>query len=167
MRRHQEPRPSLCLSILLLGALATAGCGAEEQAFARTVESGMQQATLGYGGHQRSYMLYVPAVLAEEPAVVLVLHGSGGTAERIRMFTDRRFERLADRDGNPSTGIERRVWAGRESEVVLITVPGGGHTIPQTEPSEARFPAFAGPQSREIDAVLEAWSFFQRHRDGF
>jgi polyhydroxybutyrate depolymerase len=332
MTRHRQRPPSPYLSILLLGALATAGCRAEEPVFAHSIATGLHRATLVHEGHERSYLLYVPERLAQKPAVVLVLHGSGGTAERIRGFTDRRFERLADRhgflviypqgfegnwngcrrrapssanrleiddpgfvrallrrleethgagrvgggvlafgfsggghlafrlaletpelvdavvavgaglpdpsdsdckpsgqpvavslidgtddpinpfdggevvlpeslggallgrvlsaeasaaifattaghperpavtrdpdrDGDPSTGIERRVWNESSPEVALITVRGGGHTIPQTGPSRARFPAFAGSQSHEIDAVLEAWSFFERRRN--
>lgn len=332
MFQHPERRLLILLSILLLGA--SVGYRAEASAVAHPVEPGLHRAVMWHGGHMRSYTLYIPGVFAEKPAVVLVLHGSGGTAERIRMFTDRRFERLADqhgflvaypegfegnwngcrkrapfsanrldiddpgflralhrdletaygagrrgeggmlvfgfsggghmalrlaletpdlvdavvaigaalpdpsesdcspsgepvavalingtadpinpygggdvvlpeplggsllgrvlsteasaahfarlaghrgaptssrdpdRDGDPSTGIERRVWAGRGREVALFSVRGGGHTIPQTGSSSARFPPFAGPRSQEIDAALEAWSFFHRNRVG-
>lgn len=70
-----------------------------------------------------------------------------------------------DRDGDPSTAVERRVWSAGDGrpEVVLLTVRGGGHTIPQPPPTRAPFPAFAGPMSTEIDAVHEAWELF-RHR---
>lgn len=59
-------------------------------------EPGRRTLTLD-DGRQRSYLVYSPEPGNREPDdVVLVLHGSGGTAARIRALTARRFETLAD-----------------------------------------------------------------------
>jgi polyhydroxybutyrate depolymerase len=50
-------------------------------------------------GLRRAVRLYRPERLAEPPALVLALHGSGGNGERLRRLTGRAFERLADEEG--------------------------------------------------------------------
>lgn len=50
-------------------------------------------------GLRRSVRFYRPARLAARPALVLALHGGGGSGERFRHLTDRAFERAADRHG--------------------------------------------------------------------
>lgn len=50
-------------------------------------------------GLRRAVRLYMPERLADRPALVLVLHGSGGDGERFRRFTATAFERLADTHG--------------------------------------------------------------------
>lgn len=55
--------------------------------------------TLVHDGLERRYAVYRPSGVAESGDVMLVLHGSGGDADRIRAFTGRRFEELADRHG--------------------------------------------------------------------
>ncbi len=50
-------------------------------------------------GLHRTVRLYRPEPLGAEPALVIVLHGSGGTGERFRRLTDAAFERLADHHG--------------------------------------------------------------------
>lgn len=52
--------------------------------------------TLVVGGIERSFSLYVPDALADEPALVLAFHGSGGDATQPRIFG---FERIADSEG--------------------------------------------------------------------
>ena len=63
-------------------------------------------------------------------------------------------------DGNPATAITWARWrAANMPEVALVTVIGGGHTIPQ--PGTA-YPVLLGPHSADIDAPREAWAFVQR-----
>lgn len=51
------------------------------------------------GGVTRRFRLAMPDAMAEAPALVVLLHGGGGSGERFRRFTDRRFERLAGQRG--------------------------------------------------------------------
>lgn len=55
--------------------------------------------TLDMGGVKRSYRLYVPKDLPKGAPLVLVLHGSGESPQRLRMGTGYGFERLADEQG--------------------------------------------------------------------
>ena len=47
----------------------------------------------------RRYLAYVPARIAEHPALVLAFHGSKGDGQTMRVFTGFGFERLAERHG--------------------------------------------------------------------
>jgi len=47
-------------------------------------------------------------------------------------------------------------------EISLITVHGGGHTIPHPD---QQFPRFLGPVNRDFSVVDEIWRFFQREVD--
>ena len=52
------------------------------------------------------------------------------------------------------------VWSDQlRPEIGLITVHGGGHTIPHPT---AEFPRFLGPVNRDFNAIDEIWQFFQR-----
>jgi polyhydroxybutyrate depolymerase len=58
---------------------------------------------------------------------------------------------------------DRAVWSeDGYPEVSLITVYGGGHTIPHPD---HRMPRIFGPTNRDFSAVDEIWRFFQR-QDG-
>jgi polyhydroxybutyrate depolymerase len=50
-------------------------------------------------GRKRSYLIYVPANLPPQAALVIVLHGSGMDGARMRLCTGYEFDRLADRHG--------------------------------------------------------------------
>ena len=57
----------------------------------------------------------------------------------------------------------RMVWADSGlREISLITVHGGGHTIPHPK---QQFPRFLGPVNRDFSAADEIWRFFQRELD--
>ena len=58
-----------------------------------------QAGALEYDGQRRSWLAYVPASKSARPALVLVLHGSMGTGEDMRMMTRYGFDVLAERDG--------------------------------------------------------------------
>jgi polyhydroxybutyrate depolymerase len=55
--------------------------------------------TMTLDGLQRTYVRYVPRQLPKDAPLLLVLHGSGEDAQRIRIGTGYGFERLADQYG--------------------------------------------------------------------
>jgi polyhydroxybutyrate depolymerase len=57
-----------------------------------TIRSG----TLGVGNRDRTYLIYVPASVSVQPALVIVLHGSAMDGARMRVCTGYEFDRLAD-----------------------------------------------------------------------
>lgn len=60
--------------------------------------------------------------------------------------------------GDP-TWVERSAWRTGESEVVLLSVHGGGHVIPQALYRPRRL---LGGVTTAIDGPSEAWDFFRR-----
>ena len=59
----------------------------------------VQTGILEHDGHRRSWLAYVPASKSANAALVLVLHGSMGTGEDMRVMTFYGFDVLAERDG--------------------------------------------------------------------
>lgn len=87
----------LTLVFLLAGrALAV---GVERAEAAAAGERPLERGTVAVGELERSFAFYAPVRLAPRPALVVVFHGNGGSVERIRTFTGRGFERLADEHG--------------------------------------------------------------------
>ena len=84
MRNHLLP---FVLSLILAFLLAAAG------------HAGATSHTLQIGKDTRSYHLYTPRRLAKTPALVLVLHGGGGTGLGVMRQTRQRFNKLAEREG--------------------------------------------------------------------
>jgi polyhydroxybutyrate depolymerase len=69
-------------------------------------------------------------------------------------------ERISGRDD--AIWVERSTWGSPEgAEVVLDTIHGGGHTIPQ---GVVRYPRMFGPTHADFDGPAEMWSFFARQR---
>ncbi len=69
-------------------------------------------------------------------------------------------ESIAQPRGSGPTSAERAVWrSDGGAEVVLYTIHGGGHTIPQPH---ARFRRLLGRTHRALDGPAEIWSFFAR-----
>jgi polyhydroxybutyrate depolymerase len=64
------------------------------------------------------------------------------------------------RANGDSTWVERSEWRAGKSEVVLLTVHGGGHVIPQAAYRPRRI---LGGVTTAIDGPSEAWAFFRRH----
>lgn len=58
-----------------------------------------EDSSIRQGERRRSYVLYVPARLAEHPALLVVLHSSQSNGERMRRDSGYRFDALADQDG--------------------------------------------------------------------
>lgn len=61
--------------------------------------AGVTSHTLEIGKDTRSYHLYTPRRVAQAPALVLVLHGGGGTGRAVMRQTRHRFNKLAEQDG--------------------------------------------------------------------
>lgn len=69
--------------------------------------------------------------------------------------------RYPDMDLDDGSVASRTVWTGPgRPEISLVTVYGGGHTIPGL-----RFPRFLGRTNRDFSAVDEIWRFFERELD--
>lgn len=71
-------------------------------------------------------------------------------------------EQYEDRDAGDGTWVESHRWIGNEQhEIMLMTVHGGGHTLPHPT---AQFPEdLVGRTNRDIDGASEIWRFFARH----
>ena len=69
-------------------------------------------------------------------------------------------ERIAQPEGSGRTSAERTTWrsAGGD-EVLLYTIHGGGHSIPQPHVRARRL---LGRTHRALDGPAEIWSFFAR-----
>jgi polyhydroxybutyrate depolymerase len=60
-------------------------------------------------------------------------------------------------DSDP-TWVERTTWSeSGKAPVVLYTIHGGGHVVPQPY---FRFPVVVGRQTKDLDAPLAIWDFF-------
>lgn len=68
--------------------------------------------------------------------------------------------RIPPRAGSDPTWVERSVWRTGRREVVLLSVHGGGHVVPQ---SGWRPPRLLGGVTTAIDGPSEAWAFFRRN----
>ena len=60
-------------------------------------QGGTEVKTIEFGGLKRQYRLHLPTTRAEHPALVVVLHGGGGTAHQMERFCG--FSQLADQQG--------------------------------------------------------------------
>lgn len=70
---------------------------------------------------------------------------------------EHRYPDTNDEDGSVAS---RRVWsAPGRPETGLITIHGGGHTIPNPRYRMARL---LGATNRDFSAVAESWRFFSR-----
>ena len=59
----------------------------------------LESGSLEHGGIERNWLAYVPAAKTPAPALVLVMHGSRGDAQRIRAASRYGFDVLAERFG--------------------------------------------------------------------
>lgn len=70
--------------------------------------------------------------------------------------------RYPDTDPEDGTVATRAVWSAPGlPEVDLITIHGGGHTIPHPR---KQMPRIFGPTGHDVPVADEAWRFFQRQR---
>jgi polyhydroxybutyrate depolymerase len=86
---------------------------------------------------------------------------TAGYFSKLAGFEEPPFEhRYPDNDPADGTVASRMVWsAGDRPEVDLITIHGGGHTIPH--PVKA-MPRILGRTSHDVPAADEIWRFFRR-----
>jgi polyhydroxybutyrate depolymerase len=71
-----------------------------------------------------------------------------------------KVEQLPDKADDGTTVTRNTYGPGREgSEVVLLTIHGGGHTWPGREPPIKRL----GKSTKDISANDLMWEFFKRH----
>ena len=59
----------------------------------------VQAGSLDHDGRSRSWIAYVPAAKTPDPALMLVMHGSLGSGERMRALSRYGFDLLAERYG--------------------------------------------------------------------
>jgi polyhydroxybutyrate depolymerase len=70
--------------------------------------------------------------------------------------------RYPEADEDLDTWVERATWtSAMGSEVSVLTVHGGGHSVPQRRYT---FPRIFGRTSSEIDTPELIWEFFARHK---
>lgn len=93
-RRRQTWPASMLLAAVILGA-APAWPKAPDPRFLEPLPVSVLPAQ----GLHRTLRLFQPDALPAEPALVIALHGSGGTGERFRRLTDGAFDRLAEEHG--------------------------------------------------------------------
>ncbi len=101
MTRRWLQRIALGLAVLLIGSAAILWWwGLRTPAFPQPLLAGqLHERRIDHGGLSRSFLFYVPPRLADPAPVVLVLHGSAATGERMRRATAWAFDEIADRDG--------------------------------------------------------------------
>jgi polyhydroxybutyrate depolymerase len=92
------------------------------------------------------------------------VQSSAATVEyfrRLAGYTEPPFEhRYPDADPGDGTVATRQVWTAVDwPEVALVTIHGGGHTIPHPR---KEFPRVLGRTSHDVPAAEEAWRFFRR-----
>jgi polyhydroxybutyrate depolymerase len=85
------------LAVLLLAAQSAAGAPVCQDRGAKAPEARCE--SLAFGGRERTYRLYVPAVLPAAAPLLVVLHGGGGGAAGMEALTGRGFNRRADEAG--------------------------------------------------------------------
>jgi polyhydroxybutyrate depolymerase len=74
------------------------------------------------------------------------------------------FHHYPDSQADDDSFAERMVWsAPGRPEIALVTIDGGGHTIPGPGPE---FPLFLGSVNRDFSAIEEVWRFFSREMEG-
>lgn len=79
------------LSLLLLGRVRVSAAGTP-------ADPRLEHGTLRQDGRSRSYALFDPGVSAASP-LILALHGTGGSANRLHGFLGGELERVAERRG--------------------------------------------------------------------
>ncbi|MDR7544038.1 MAG: PHB depolymerase family esterase [Armatimonadota bacterium] len=116
--RVRWARVTLASWILVASAGLVGGTAWSLQTRSAAAASAPASGALSFGGFERTYRLYVPGTLdrSHPSALVLALHGGGGTGEAMEKLTRGGLNRLADRDGFVVVypdGLERHWNDGR------------------------------------------------------
>jgi polyhydroxybutyrate depolymerase len=91
---------AVVLVLTLAGGAALWAWGLRTPAYPQPALTGkVEQRRLDVGGISRSFLVYIPERRVDPVPVLLVLHGSGSSAERMRSATGWAFEQIADREG--------------------------------------------------------------------
>jgi polyhydroxybutyrate depolymerase len=108
------------------------------------------------GGSIRLLGLFDHGTVQSSEASARYLAGLVGASEEADMSL------LPHLDAADPTRVERSTWSfNGKSLVVLYTIRGGGHVVPQ---SSYRPPRLFGRVTKDINAPLEIWRFFEIHR---
>ncbi len=99
MRKILKLLGLLAVVVLLAAALAWWWYLRADSMEAPALPGVEQTGTLQHGGHSRSWLAYIPAAKVQDPALVLVLHGSQGDGEQMRAASRYGFDLLAERYG--------------------------------------------------------------------
>ena len=94
----------LASAVLVLGILVLVGIAYSYYWYSPapplpSLTATIRKSTVRVGGRDRSYLIYVPANLSPQAALVIVLHGSGMDGARMRLCTGYEFDCLADQRG--------------------------------------------------------------------
>lgn len=68
--------------------------------FSQNAYETVQSDSLRIGEYSRTFLYHSPANLPNKPKLLFVLHGSGGSGERMIQFTEHWFSKLADERGD-------------------------------------------------------------------
>lgn len=97
------------VTVVALAAAVAAGCGAQPAGVggpapegsppteAPSLSAGDHAFTLVHDGRARRYVVHVPTAVADSPALVMALHGGGGTADQFK--SENGMDEVADRNG--------------------------------------------------------------------
>lgn len=100
MRSLLKRSAAALVVLTLVGGTAFWAWGLRTPAFPQPALTGkVEQRRLDVGGISRSFLVYIPERLVDPVPVLMVLHGSSSSAERMRSATAWAFEQLADREG--------------------------------------------------------------------
>jgi polyhydroxybutyrate depolymerase len=75
-------RPLAALALLATATLALTGCGIRGDLPNAQPHSGTESRTIDIGGQERTYRVHIPEQLADDPALVVMMHGGVGSARQ-------------------------------------------------------------------------------------
>lgn len=100
MNQHSTGRWKIILVIMLATLIGLLAYGLAFRFVSEPKLAGsVVEKTLVWQGQSRTFTYYLPTKLADNPALVLVFHGSGGDAAQSRAMFGYAFDELAERQG--------------------------------------------------------------------
>lgn len=116
--RFQPSGAAACVGLAIFSLLV---CGLSSPPAHAEDDLSRSARTITVAGMQRTYLLHLPRVhdLAKPAPLIIILHGGGGTAERMVRLTNGGLSRLAEKEGflvvYPN-GVDKRWNDGRSKE---------------------------------------------------